>query len=1009
MGAFHFLRFTDKSKVSYSADGFLNLKRLGIFALLVVFISSFIASSGIGNLFPKEAYAAGTASSCQFSASGWKWNGDKNLCVASTYTPDQEVSSLSYYAGLTDCIGNRMRPSIQLTISDNKVAQPSAWFDNSDFWNNIRIGDLYKTANVYPDGDTSCADVVTKAMSLWGWGNDYVQFLTDIGYTYNSKTTTWNEGGGGDSQRNPHFQAAVKAKVYNNFTSSLPPLTDAATYIEALHFFVGQTSASGNVACNAQDLGVYPDLGGVTGYKSLVDSRKVVSADDKAFGNPAIKTATNGTNVYIRYDKATILDGATRSGVQHGYVFVEGATQGSALPINVYDIQAYGTPKTETCDQILKDINNNVGAYAVYAKNNTATPVTDPTQTCQASDTACSAKTGASSCVIDGIGWIVCPIVNFLANVADGAFGFLSDNFLRTDTSIVSTSGPTYTVWQAIRNIANVTFVIVFLIIIFSQLTSLGITNYGVKKMLPRLVVAAILVNLSYFVCQVAVDLSNILGYSIKDFLNGLGARAVGTNTAQAVQVSPFADGSGFAGLAGGILAAAGIGAVLYTMLGTLVPVLLAAVVGLVMILFILVARQALIILLIALSPLAFVAFLLPNTEKLFTQWRKALTSMLLLFPIIALVFGISSLAATILSQTFNGGFSDTATATPNKWFGQIIAAAVMILPLFVVPTLLKKSLDGIGTLGSSIGKLGGRLGGGLGKAGGAAFENTALMRGRAIRKQGRANYRNEKFAKAVAKGGARAAFAKGPNLIGAQKYANAALERSAVATSLQLENKELEAAKDVMVNTNMSGTQRHELATTGSTVVNGKTYSGETMQRAAIQEQFRVGSYGQQAEILKATTKGPNGEPAKLAKFNQTIANSVASNGLGSKDPALAGKRIDEISQGDFNYDTAVKDAIKEGKYTADTFATMNDDARENVIKIASTAEAAGNPSLMQALRSAAQGIQNSPEVHAKLSTSEKAVQQINGLASSGTSGTSGGSGTGGLILPGDNEFKIH
>ncbi|MEI7539764.1 MAG: hypothetical protein WCJ36_03310 [Candidatus Saccharibacteria bacterium] len=319
------------------------------------------------------------------------------------------------------------------------------------------------------------------------------------------------------------------------------------------------------------------------------------------------------------------------------------------------------------------------------------------------SDQLYNPKTAAAgTCAVDGIGWIVCPVVNFLAKIADSAFTFLSDNFLSTNVKIFDTTSPTYSAWVIMRNIANVAFVIAFMIIIFSQLTGAGITNYGVKKLLPRIVVAAILVNLSYFICQIAVDLSNILGYSLKNLLAGLAPVSSGGTAG-------FWSGGTWANIAGGILAGAvGIG-IIWASLAALVPILLAAVIALVMILFILIARQALIILLIVISPLAFVAFLLPNTDQWFKKWQQTFTAMLMLFPIIALVYGVSSLASNVLSQTFGSG-----DASLQKTLGQVAAAAVMVLPLFVVPTLLKKSLDGVGNIGATLNGLGGKLGGGL-------------------------------------------------------------------------------------------------------------------------------------------------------------------------------------------------------------------------------------------------------------------------------------------------------
>ena len=56
---------------------------------------------------------------------------------------------------------------------------------------------------------------------------------------------------------------------------------------------------------------------------------------------------------------------------------------------------------------------------------------------------------------------------------------------------------------------------------IYSHITSFGISNYGIKKILPRLIIVAILVNISFYICAIAIDLSNIAGQAIQDmFIN---------------------------------------------------------------------------------------------------------------------------------------------------------------------------------------------------------------------------------------------------------------------------------------------------------------------------------------------------------------------------------------------------------------------------------------------------------------------------------------------------------
>ena len=288
-----------------------------------------------------------------------------------------------------------------------------------------------------------------------------------------------------------------------------------------------------------------------------------------------------------------------------------------------------------------------------------------------------------SSCAVDGIGWIVCPALGFMGTISDQLFNFLATQFLSVDTRTVSTSSGTYEAWSVMRNIANVAFVIAFMIIIFSQLTSIGITAYGIKKMLPRLIVAAILVNVSFIICQIAVDLSNILGYGVKALFDSVQARI-------APPISGDATNNGFgiaiiitALMAGGITLAFALS----------IPVIGAVLLTLFVIIFILLARKALIVLLVVMAPLAFVAYLLPNTEQWYKKWQKMFFALLLVFPVIAVVFGASSLAAYIIKST----------AAPGDNLTPLIAIGVAAIPLIVVPTLLKGSIAAAGAIGATM------------------------------------------------------------------------------------------------------------------------------------------------------------------------------------------------------------------------------------------------------------------------------------------------------------------
>lgn len=310
-----------------------------------------------------------------------------------------------------------------------------------------------------------------------------------------------------------------------------------------------------------------------------------------------------------------------------------------------------------------------------------------------------------SACVIPGVGWLVCPVTSFLGDITDMAFTFISDSFLRVDPNMISSSSATYTVWSSMRSIANVAFVIAFLIIIFSQLTGRGIANYGIKKMLPRLIIAALLVNISFFICQIAVDLSNILGVSLKQLFD-----TVGGGIKLPSEIGGTENGN-WAGIIVTVLAGT---AIVWSLgLSVLIPFLLAALIAFIMVFFILVLRQVLIILLVVISPLAFVAFLLPNTEQWFTKWRKMFVGLLMVFPLIGILFGAANLASNIIkatSYTTAQGAGDDA----STWIMKIIAAGVIAIPLFLLPSLLKKSLDAAGNIGNVVNGLGSKWGKGL-------------------------------------------------------------------------------------------------------------------------------------------------------------------------------------------------------------------------------------------------------------------------------------------------------
>ena len=234
------------------------------------------------------------------------------------------------------------------------------------------------------------------------------------------------------------------------------------------------------------------------------------------------------------------------------------------------------------------------------------------------------------------------------------------------------------------RNIANICFIIFLLVIIYSQITGYGINNYGVKKSLPRLIVTAMVVNFSFLFCAIAVDISNILGNGLKALLAGIAESAISSGTVDGSKTA-----TGFyslfstvaAGGAGLALSFAFPGGPLGLLLA-FIPLIIGGIISVIVGLLVLGLRQALVIFLVSISPIAFVLYILPNTEKHFQKWKNVFSQMLFFYPMFSMLFGVSKLASMVLI---------TSATTP---FGLLVGAAVQVLPLLLAAGLMKLSAN---------------------------------------------------------------------------------------------------------------------------------------------------------------------------------------------------------------------------------------------------------------------------------------------------------------------------
>ena len=174
---------------------------------------------------------------------------------------------------------------------------------------------------------------------------------------------------------------------------------------------------------------------------------------------------------------------------------------------------------------------------------------------------------------------------------------------------VLQTNDNIKNVWTQVRNIINVVIIAVLIFIAFANILRINLNNYAVKKFLPALVFGVILANFSYFICIVCVDLANVAMSLLMNGASGAANDCVGSGKVgvagafdfSSAKVDPNNMGRSFVYIIFEI-----IGAVFVYILSILFFV-----------------RNYIIYFLVSLSPLAFMATVLPETKSVFKQWMS--------------------------------------------------------------------------------------------------------------------------------------------------------------------------------------------------------------------------------------------------------------------------------------------------------------------------------------------------------------------------------------------------
>jgi hypothetical protein cdiviTM7_00597 len=614
---------------------------------------------------------------------------------------------------------------------------------------------------------------------------------------------------------------------------------------------------------------------------------------------------------------------------------------------------------------------------------NGSDPITDPTASANPQG---NSEEDQENCKIDYIGWVICPVVNTLASMSEGARARLV-KMLTVDTKSIlgdTSEGSVYSYWSKIRDYANILFVIFFLFVIYSQITGYGLDNYGIKRMLPKLIVGVIAVNISFYICGLLIDLSNVVGSSAFNFIStaAVGGMPAGDwNDSDQGWISSIA--------AGALLLTVG-----YFALATVISVLLFVVITAVTTIFLLGVREAIIILCTVISPLAFAAMIMPNTEGLYKKWWNVFKASLMVFPMVGLVYGASNLAARILG----------ASVEDNDFILKSVITLLIFAPLPVVPKLVKSAVEIIG--------IGGLVAGAekwMNKKRGAMTDKVGKWRENKLTSQfGKHRREKAQLRNAQIRGGTyrgRGGFVNPRNWrSGANRRFNAMSgdfgqkrKLAGSAAALAEDNERMKAANAWIADNNMSSDRLAEIATGFTRDKDGKKVAADlsgisSYQRRAAMQALAPHMTSKQASDL-AEASASFGD----ASLQKEAANAIAESGA-KKAPWLGGKQLEAIRQGTYNEEEAMGDYIK-NKASGSGLANADADAVRRMVKFsADQVRQNADSSYMRSLINARADLEADPKTAGTVPASVRAeINKIPPLRQQQTHGASNSQGTGG------------
>ena len=208
--------------------------------------------------------------------------------------------------------------------------------------------------------------------------------------------------------------------------------------------------------------------------------------------------------------------------------------------------------------------------------------------------------------------------------------------------------------WVVVRDVCNMFFVVILLVIAFA--TILGQEEYGAKKMLPKLIIAAVLINFSKMICGLMIDVASVVMLTFVNAFSSIGSGNMLDllGISKITSIDPNSGAITFA-----TIVSAYIFGLIYVLIATVV---VASMLGM------LVMRVVMIWILVVLSPLAFFLQAVPGKGAQYaSQWWSKWSSNLIVGPVLAFFLWLS-FAALQGGSPINVAADPQAAAQVNKY-----------------------------------------------------------------------------------------------------------------------------------------------------------------------------------------------------------------------------------------------------------------------------------------------------------------------------------------------------